>query len=187
MTGIYFIVSVTKLGTWPLGFAHPAWNLREGKSIPIALSFDGRVNFNVVGTAVRVENKTNLVLVPMPDNSALIDAFRRAYVMEAYAKGQQFEFNLTTTARLLPALVGCVKDNLDASVAQSEPQSMSSFNTGQPEAPLSAELQAEAMQLATNFILKSGLQNPEFLARQKLQSNSRHLVRRGPLMKLLAL
>jgi hypothetical protein len=155
VSGIYFVVSVTRLMTWNLGFAHPAWNLREGESIPIALTFDGRFNFNVVGSALRVGNKTNLVIVPMPDNSALIDAFRRAYVMKAYAKGREFGFNLTTTALLLPALVECVRAN----------QNMSSFNTGQPEVPLSPELQMEAVQSATNFILKSGLQNPRVLSR----------------------
>ena len=95
--GIYFAVSVSSNVTWSLGFAHPSWQLTPNQAFPIDLVFDGQHDFHVFGNPI--SNK--LVVVPMPDNSALIGAFRKSRTMTAFAQGQLFPFNLTSTSALL--------------------------------------------------------------------------------------
>src|ERR1700759_2029337 len=114
--GIYFAVSVSAKMTWSLGFAHPSWQLTPKEAFPIDLVFDGQQQFPVFGNPIT----NNLVSVPMPDNSALINAFRRSQNMLAFAKGQQFVFNLASTSTLLPVLVNCVK-RANANGLASEP------------------------------------------------------------------
>src|SRR5258708_3072005 len=103
-SGVYFVVSVNVGMAWSVGFVHNAWNLSQGETIPIALTFDGRSPFQVYGNAL---NK-GMIVVPMPDNAELIPQFRKANRMTAFAKGQLYQFQLDTTSELLPALVQCV-------------------------------------------------------------------------------
>jgi hypothetical protein len=103
-SGIYFMVSIGENGTWRLGFAHESWRLTPGEAFPLALTFDGQPAFNVYGMPIGAQ----LVNVEMPTNSALINQFRKAKVMTAFAQGQLFQFNLNQTAQLLPSLLNCV-------------------------------------------------------------------------------
>ena len=88
-SGTYFMVSVSPSMTWSLGFANSSWHLDGSQDIPIELVFDGQQRFHVFGKPIR----TNVVEVPMPDNSALINAFRKSRAMVAFANGRQFPFN----------------------------------------------------------------------------------------------
>src|SRR5262245_6310715 len=103
-SGIIFLVMIDGTPSWSLGFAHDNWSLSGGQSFPIALTFDGGPAVNVQGVAI--SNK--LVRVPMPDSSSLINQFRKAKSMTAYAQGQLFQFNRDQTAQLLPTLINCV-------------------------------------------------------------------------------
>ena len=105
LDGTYFMVSVSAAGSWSLGFANPSWQLVTGQSFPIDLTFDGQHQFHVFGTPI----SKSLVTVPMPLNSALINAFRKSQGMAAYTLGKQFQFQLPATSVLLPTLVNCVK------------------------------------------------------------------------------
>ena len=98
------MVRVGADASWQLGFAHESWRLTPGTTFPIALTFDGSTPFNVKGLPI----SGRLVMVEMPDDSALINHFRRAKVMTAYAQGQLFQFSLDNTSILLPALANCV-------------------------------------------------------------------------------
>lgn len=103
-SGIYFLVLVGANGNWRLGFSHQSWRLTPGEAFPMALTFDGQQPFNVYGMPIGAQ----LVAVDMPPNSSLINQFRKARVMTAFAQGQLFQFNLNQTAQLLPSLVNCV-------------------------------------------------------------------------------
>jgi S1-C subfamily serine protease len=102
--GIYFVVMIDGKPSWSLGFAHDNWSLASGKAFPIQLTFDGQAPVNVHGIAVT----DKLLRVPMPDTSNLIAQFRKAKSMSAYAQGQLLQFNLDSTAQLLPTLANCV-------------------------------------------------------------------------------
>jgi hypothetical protein len=100
-----------------------------GQKIPINLTFDNRAQFSVVGTATRIGNKVNFVIVPMPAESRLINAFRRAFVMTAIAQGKTFLFNLNETSQLLPALSSCVSHNLGGPAPSTTPMLTSDART----------------------------------------------------------
>jgi hypothetical protein len=180
-SGINFGVMVSKTFDWMLAFSHPDWALTKGQKLLIVLSFDGRNTFNVNGVVV----SANMVMVPMPDNSALTKTFRAAHTMSAFAQGNLFQFDLKGTAVLLPSLVSCVKTINASGIAAatnftvvtniapkpaSTPTSPTTASSLQPSRPQegSAELQLEAMQLASNFILKaSSLSHPSLLSRSE--------------------
>jgi hypothetical protein len=180
-SGINFGVLVSKSYGWVLAFSHPSWTLSKGQTFPIVVSFDGHNTFNVNGVAMAGAT----VMVPMPDNSALIKSFRAARTMSAFAQGQLFQFSLNGTSVLLPALVNCVRTinagglaaatsftasvaNAPSRPAQSTPlTTASSLQPGRSQEG-SAELQLEAMQLASNFILKaSSLSHPSLVGRSE--------------------
>jgi hypothetical protein len=178
MSGIYFVVTVDGNMGWSLGFAHEKWSLASGQAFPIALTFDGQAPFNVQGVALNEGS----VRVPMPDNSSLIAQFRKAKAMTAYAQGQLFQFKLDQTARLLPTLINCVGKTKQVGVANAgdfavalpakpiaaavppSPPVGGSLKADAPQT-LSPEMQIEAIELASNFILKTSLRNPHVLSR----------------------
>jgi hypothetical protein len=174
-SGIEFGVLVTHDLHWSLALHHKSWTVRAGQKIPVVLSFDGRSSFNV--TAIGIGNAT--VLVPMPGNSALIKSFRGAELMSAFASGRLYQFRLTSTAALLPALVTCVKTvkaeglqagrvySAPASIAQHAPLTNATSTQPANNAAESPTLQLEAMQIASNFILKASLQHPSLLPREQ--------------------
>jgi hypothetical protein len=176
-SGIYFAVSVSAKMTWSLGFGHPSWRLTPREAFPIDLVFDGQQQFHVFGNPIT----NQLVSVPMPDNSTLINAFRKSRTMLAFAKGQQFTFNLASTSALLPVLVNCVQrinangltsagDFSIPATSHREHQVPVASNAGsslKPETnePQSAELQVEAVELASNFLMRTQLHNPKIVSR----------------------
>ena len=184
-SGITFGVVVSKTFGWTLAFTHPSWALSKGNRFPIVLSFDGQNTFNVDGVGVTVTT----VMVPMPDNSALIKSFRAAHRMSAFAQGNLFQFDLKGTSVLLPAMVNCVRiinagglaaaanfimaPNVAPKQVAQQPQPPLSPTTAsslQPNRPQegSAEFQLEAMQIASNFIVKaSNLSHPSILNRSE--------------------
>jgi hypothetical protein len=171
-SGIYFMVLIDQGATWSLGFQHPKWSFTNNQQFPIALTFDGQSPFYVQGVAVG----ENLVRVPMPTDSALIGQFRKAKRMTAFTQGQLFQFKLDRTAVLLPTLANCVAvvkqqgianagdfSVKPAAVAAAPPAGGSlKPSTSQN---VSSELQIEAIELASNFILKTTLHNPRVLSR----------------------
>jgi hypothetical protein len=175
-SGINFGVLVSNTFNWVLAFSHPNWNLAKGQKFLIVLSFDGRNTFNVDGVVASSN------LVPMPDNSALIKSFRAAHTMSAFAQGNLFQFDLKGTSILLPSLANCVKTikagglkaaanftvvTNAAPTQVAPPTTASSLQPARPQEG-SAELQLEAMQLASNFILKaSSLSHPSLVSRSE--------------------
>ncbi len=175
-SGIYFMVLIDQGSGWSLGFQHPKWSLKKDQSFPIALTFDGRVPFYVQGVAI----SESLVRVPMPADSALIAQFRKAKAMTAFTQGQLFQFKLDQTAVLLPTLANCVAVVRQQGIANAGDFSVKLAprpvaGTVAPavggslkaDAPRNAspEMQIEAIELASNFILKTTLRNPRVLSR----------------------
>ncbi len=102
--GISVLVGMRADHEWMLGFGHPAWKLTPGEVIPIRLTLDNREHFDELASILMA----NFVVVSMPQNSALLKRFRRASLMTASAKGEVFNFALTSTWRLMPLLARCV-------------------------------------------------------------------------------
>jgi hypothetical protein len=175
-SGIYFMVMIDQAAGWSLGFQHPKWSFKNNDAFPIALTFDGQSPFNVQGVGVG----ENLMRVPMPTDSALIAQFRKAKVMTAFTHGHLFQFKLDQTAVLLPTLANCVTVVKQQGVANAgdfavkpTPKAAAAASAGgsslKPDSPqnLSPEMQIEAIELASNFILKTTLHNPRVLSRSE--------------------
>jgi hypothetical protein len=165
-SGIYFMVTIDQGAGWSLGFHHPKWTLTKNQDFQIALTFDGQRPFNVQGVAL----SESLIRVPMPTDSTLIAQFRKAKAMTAFTQGQLFQFKLDSTALLLPTLANCVavvKQQGVANVAAAP--AASAGGSMRPDSPqnLSSEMQIEAIELASNFILKTTLHNPRVLSRSE--------------------
>ena len=177
LSGIFFMVVMDSSNSWGLGFAHETWQLQIGESFPIDLTFDGQAQFHVFGKALARNN----VLVPMPGNSNLMTQFRKSSTMSAMAKGQLFQFKLDGTAQLIPTLANCVAlvkakgvTNVGDFTAVQAPKPATPAPAGAPQVGTSlkpetsqgqADLQIEAVELASNFILKAALQNPRVISR----------------------
>jgi len=175
--GTYFMVSVSAAGSWSLGFTNPTWQLNPGQTFPIDLTFDGQQQFHVFGTPLTKA----LVTVPMPINSALISAFRKSRDMTAFTLGRQLQFQLPATSVLLPTLVNCVKQIKEHGLASAgdftihptpKPAAVATNagSTLKPETnqPQSVEYQVEAVQLASNFLIKAQLQNARLVDRSEI-------------------
>jgi hypothetical protein len=174
-SGIYFMVMVDQGAGWSLGFQHPKWRFANNQAFPIALTFDGQTPFYVQGVAVG----ESLVKVPMPTDSALIGQFRKAKAMTAFTQGQLFQFKLDQTALLLPTLANCVAVVKQQGIANAgdfsvKPATKLAASAApppggslKPDASRNAspEMQIEAIELASNFILKTTLHNPRVLSR----------------------
>jgi hypothetical protein len=107
---------------------------------------------------------------------------RKASSMSAFAKGQIFQFNLNGTAQLVPTLANCVQSvkahgisnagdftiaaaPKQTAPASPPPQAGGSLKSDPPQ-PDQADLQIEAVELASNFIIKTtALHNAKVLSR----------------------
>lgn len=173
-SGISVVVLVSATMQWQLGFAHRDWQLSVGIPFPIALTFDGQSPFNVNGKPI----SKNLVVVDMPDDSELISQFRRSRIMTAFAQGKLFQFRLDDTSALLPALVNCVvtvkrdgvrnAGNFVVPKKRPTPNVVTSAGSSlrnDPQSNVPAEFQIEAIELATNFILRTSMRNARVIPR----------------------
>lgn len=171
-SGINVGVVVTSGYAWGLGFLRQNWRMQVGQTFPIILTFDGKSPFNVTGRAIAY----NHVLVPMPDNSELITQFRKARRMSAFAQGQLFQFDLDDTSILIPSLVNCVRSvnargiaaagdftiqRSQKLVVETKPAVPAGSSLSPENAPaVPPEYQVEAIEIASNFLIRSQLQNP---------------------------
>jgi hypothetical protein len=175
-SGISVLVGLRANHEWILGFTHPTWRLAAGEAFPIGLVFDKREQFNVFGSAL----SPSLIVVLMPQNSSLLSQFRKAALMTALAKGSVLNFALTSTSQLMPVLTNCVERMNKGGVSTAgdfaivTPPSRQAWVskpvtiTSSPPTEPSLDYRVEALELATNFILKSGLQNPRVLGRSEI-------------------
>jgi S1-C subfamily serine protease len=88
--------------SWLIGFASPDWNL-SGKSLPIALTFDGQAHFDIVGTGSREK----FTLAPMPKEA--LDAFRKSHVLMVAASKRNVEFDLAGAGNVVASIENCVE------------------------------------------------------------------------------
>jgi len=110
-SGILMLLSIDREYKWSMGFATSNWNLTVGHEYPISFTVDQVQALE--GTAVAV--RTDMVRVPLADSAALFNTFRRGYMLRVFSADQRFEFILQGTNKVLPALLRCVKFELERS------------------------------------------------------------------------
>ncbi|MBV8119291.1 MAG: hypothetical protein JO081_05045 [Alphaproteobacteria bacterium] len=104
-SGINLFVLVTQKYHWWLGFIDPKWSLTPNVKAPIRLRLDGAAPFDRMATIPNGQ----LLLVPLPDSSRLIDAFRHSSELAVNVEGQSFYFRLNETPAIMDRLGNCVR------------------------------------------------------------------------------
>ncbi len=107
-SGINLFVLVTGEYRWWLGFINPKWSFTPNAKEPIRLLLDNGASFNRLATIPSGQ----LLLVPLPDSSRLIDAFRRGSELALEAEGKSFVFKLNDTPAVMDRLTSCVQTSL---------------------------------------------------------------------------
>jgi S1-C subfamily serine protease len=102
LSGISLFIGQNANHVWLMGFSEPSWELAPGQSYPIELTFDGRTQFHIFGTA----SNTKLISAILP--TAAAKAFGVSRLMVATGSERTVQFELTATEKLLPMIVNCV-------------------------------------------------------------------------------
>jgi hypothetical protein len=175
-SGIYVLFSVNRRFQWSVGFGNPKWELTPRSTYPIAFSIDGAKAISAKAIAIT----PNTVEVPLRDNAYLFEKFKYGDLLRVAAANQIFSFRLTDTAKLLPALLRCVRDTVeDTRVATpsnpfapqgggggAQPQRSTSNPFAATSAPSSGnpDTRAEATVIVANLMSLTGIKGFRILA-----------------------
>ena len=91
---------------WWLGFTDPHWSLTANAGLPVKLRFDGRAPVD----AIAAIPNSQLLLVPMPDDSHLIETFKHSSQMTVNAQEPPVSLNLDGTSKVISELTNCVRN-----------------------------------------------------------------------------
>src|SRR5947209_8628218 len=129
--GVNLFVVSTKAHAWWLGFTSPHWSLTPSASIPVKLQFDERATVEVLGTIADGQ----LLLVTAPDESHLIDTFRRSSRIAVTAQERSFSLSLAATSGVLSELANCVRHSTAVETSPPTPPPPAAAAATLPQAP----------------------------------------------------
>ena len=130
-SGVNLFVLVTGEYRWWLGFINPRWSFTPNAKQPIRLRLDNGAAFDRLATIPSGQ----LLLVPLPDSSRLIDAFRRGSELALEAEGKSFVFKLNDTPAVMDRLTNCVQTSLALKEKTLPPVSQSAAASSSAAAP----------------------------------------------------
>jgi len=129
-----FVVGTAGHGWW-LGFADPHWSLTANASLPVKLRFDGRAPVD----AIAAIPNSQLLLVPMPDDSHLIETFKHSSQMTVNAQEPPVSLNLDGTSKVISELTNCVRNaaalETRGPAAPPTPSALQTAAAAEPPAP----------------------------------------------------
>jgi hypothetical protein len=168
--GINLFVVSTEAHGWWLGFTSPQWSLDPSAGIPVKLQFDGRPPAEVLGTIADGQ----LLLVPAPDESHLIDTFRRSSRIAVTAQERSFSLSLAATSGVLSELATCVRNSIaletspptppPAAAAATSPSTPPQISPQIPGSLVARDVREfEEIKLAQNFLLAARLPNARLI------------------------
>jgi hypothetical protein len=172
--GINLFVVRTEGHGWWLGFTSPHWSFDSSATIPVRLQFDGRALVEVLGTI----SDGQLLLVPAPDESHLIDTFRRSSKIAVTVQERFFSLSLAATSGVLSELANCVRHSTAietspptpapaaaaAILPQTPPQTLPMTPPQIPKTLVARDAtELEEIKLAQNFLLAAGLPNAHLI------------------------
>ncbi len=174
--GSNLFVLVTGEYRWWLGFINPKWSFAPDAKAQIRLRLDGGAPFDLLPTIPG----SQILLVPLPDSSRLIDMFRDSSALVLDAEGQSFSFKLGETPAVIDRLTKCVQSSVALDVKAPAAASSTTAASG-PEAkadPAAAALPPQAPAQARSH-LTNPLASPA-AATEAAASQPRALVDGGP-------
>ena len=166
------IFTVTRDYQWNVAFFSPRFNVTPGQTIDIGLSVDGRMPTMVPSYAVT--NKA--VKVELSPDGQIVNLFRQGNRLTLTANDGQFEFNLTNTSKLIPALAQCVHDALNPAPLAARSSNPAPIAAGQSSATPAPSTEvnnrrAEAVAMVANVLAASGLTGFRILDETEDQNN----------------
>src|SRR5215469_10935008 len=90
------------------GFAGPNWSLTPSTGVPVKLQFDSGPPLEIAATIADQQ----LLLVPMPDDSHLIDTFWHSTKIAVVTQQHSFSLSLAAPAGLNSELTNCVHHSI---------------------------------------------------------------------------
>src|SRR5262249_49837816 len=141
LNGLQLGLSQNAEGTWSIGFASPTWNLPEGQSTPVDLTFDGQSQFRIFTTSTHQKLITAILPVPA------LNVLRKSHLMVAGSTSQHpVQFDLAMVGKLLAIIANCVDQMKingvasagDFSIASPKPpiaRAVAKSDVGNPSAP----------------------------------------------------
>lgn len=107
-SGIDMFILVTAGYRWWLGFIDQHWSFSPKGRLAVTLSLDGNTPFPRFATVPSGQ----LLLIPLPYDSRLVDALRHSSQLSLKAAGEAFRFQLSDTSAVLEELTGCVRKSI---------------------------------------------------------------------------
>ena len=145
---VYFVVSTQAHGWW-LGFASPNWSFTPSMGVPVKLQFDSGPPLEIAATIADQQ----LLLVPMPDDSHLIDTFWHSTKIAVVTQQHSFSLSLVAPAGLNSELTNCVHH----SIALDTPAQLARTFLA-PDTP-----ELEEIKPAKNFLQAARLPNAQLI------------------------
>lgn len=108
-SGISVLVSIDDQFNWRMGFLNLSWDLREGDRHQVSYWVDR--NAPVAASATVVGR--HFVVVQLPGDGRLFEAFRRGHVLNVRAERELFEFSLKDSSASLQAALNCATRHVD--------------------------------------------------------------------------
>jgi S1-C subfamily serine protease len=148
LNGVSLGLSQNAEGTWNIGFASPTWNLPEGQSSPVDLTFDGKSQFRVFTTSTH--QKLITAILPAPALSAL----RKSHLMVAGSSSEHpVQFDLGMVGKLVPIIANCVEQMKANGVASAGNFSIRAVAKTEAETPSGSEKLIDVT--GTGFVISS--------------------------------
>jgi hypothetical protein len=147
-SGVIVTLIIDKTYNWGVAFSNPAWNLTPGADVDLAYVVDGGEPRATKAKAI--SNKQ--VLIGFGGDSDRFKEFSRGYQLRVAAANQVFTFNLTDTAKLLPALLHCVTQQI-------HPAPVLAATATAAATPVAhrSDFKAEATVIAANLLSEAGV------------------------------
>jgi hypothetical protein len=162
-SGVNLLFGVSRSFAWSVGLHHDGWQLQPGATYPIQLLIDGAP----IGTMQAHALDGQEVGVLLPEQAVLLDRMRRGRWLKVRAAGQDFDFQLEGSARMLDGLFGCASSG--GRTAEPAPRSA---DRGGGEGRVTAEEALEGTRIFATLVadgafpgavILAGKDVPEFL------------------------
>lgn len=128
--GIVLVLSQNINKTWSIGFASPAFELSDGQTFPIDLTFDGQFQVHLFGVVVT----HNMVTAVVP--SSTLNALRKSQLMVMRVGSATQQFDLASTGPLIPTIANCVTQTRSLGIRRVGDFSLAVANSSGAPAPV---------------------------------------------------
>jgi hypothetical protein len=157
--GTSVVFAVDRAYNWSLGLVNQEWRLAHRYSYHVTISVDG----DIPGVRTAVALNPVAMEIELPKTEEVFERFKRGRLLQVTgATSQTLSFNLTDTSLMLPALLRCVRSNLDqqrgAPTTAANPfVTAAPAKSGSTAKRRPANYRAEAVAFAANILGAAGV------------------------------